>query len=191
MIAITGAINPREPPIDLTSICNTNGRLGGSEYLIDISIDDNRCPQCNSQVVVKTNGYNTPPSNNNNNNLMKFSDQSAEKVVNNKTPIRMCCICLDESVGAIKQLNCGHSFHNKCINRWFATKHNTCPICRQTTVVSPIPSSTTRLNLFVGSLNQAIHALPVNRVREENGRATYTVNDQGYFVIVSFNHNQN
>ena len=44
-----------------------------------------------------------------------------------------CPICLDEfqrddDVYTIK--SCGHSFHKKCIHKWFC-KSNTCPYCRE------------------------------------------------------------
>jgi hypothetical protein len=49
-----------------------------------------------------------------------------------------CCICLDEyKVGVYKRkLSCGHTFHKKCIDKWFRQNINKnnkikCPICRK------------------------------------------------------------
>lgn len=39
-----------------------------------------------------------------------------------------CVMCLDKMM-PIDSLNCGHSFHNKCIKRWLRN-NSTCPICR-------------------------------------------------------------
>lgn len=46
----------------------------------------------------------------------------------------MCSICLKPK--EYKLLNCGHSFHTKCIDNWAITcaknlTDNTCPLCRQ------------------------------------------------------------
>lgn len=43
-----------------------------------------------------------------------------------------CSICLDKfNVGFYKRiLECGHSFHKKCVDKWLKT-HTTCPICRK------------------------------------------------------------
>lgn len=45
-----------------------------------------------------------------------------------------CSICLSNirKTRAVKQLPCGHMFHNKCLNPWKETGGNTCPMCRQT-----------------------------------------------------------
>jgi hypothetical protein len=40
-----------------------------------------------------------------------------------------CGICLDDIKWKKKQLLCGHTFHRKCINKWFKNIR-TCPICR-------------------------------------------------------------
>jgi len=41
-----------------------------------------------------------------------------------------CIICLDNMIknDHINMLDCGHMYHNKCINEWFAVKKE-CPIC--------------------------------------------------------------
>ena len=48
----------------------------------------------------------------------------------NKTPER-CSICYEyiRSFEIVRKLNCGHQFHQKCVDRWFETKDN-CPLCR-------------------------------------------------------------
>ena len=40
----------------------------------------------------------------------------------------ICSICLDSHTN--EQLECGHSFHSICINRWREIS-NTCPMCRE------------------------------------------------------------
>ncbi|XP_054154250.1 uncharacterized protein LOC128952825 [Oppia nitens] len=94
---------------------------------------DNRCPHCNSRVVETTSGQSTSSEDEQNSQL---SDQSVadENVVN--MSIKLCSICLDTLADGTKALKCGHSFHKQCIYGWIATKHNTCPLCRQLMVVS-------------------------------------------------------
>ena len=43
-----------------------------------------------------------------------------------------CSICLDTiKVGEFeKTLSCKHSFHKKCIDRWFKKDNDSCPMCR-------------------------------------------------------------
>lgn len=58
-----------------------------------------------------------------------------------------CSICLEPLCNAdIRELQCQHGFHRKCIDRWIQTSL-TCPMCRD-----PIPigesSSTLMLQLF-------------------------------------------
>jgi len=40
-----------------------------------------------------------------------------------------CTICLSGVTGDIRTLECKHSYHTRCINKWFV-EHNACPICR-------------------------------------------------------------
>lgn len=50
------------------------------------------------------------------------------RCVSNK---KECCICLDTGTAAqCKQLGCGHTFHRRCIQRWFKRGSLTCPMCR-------------------------------------------------------------
>lgn len=54
-----------------------------------------------------------------------------------------CSICLDDikmlqpvTQSNVKTLECGHQFHEGCINTWLAG-HTTCPVCRQ--AIAPPP----------------------------------------------------
>jgi hypothetical protein len=42
-----------------------------------------------------------------------------------------CSICLEAMQGDTLTLSCQHTYHGKCISRWFAESHNECPTCRQ------------------------------------------------------------
>ena len=44
----------------------------------------------------------------------------------------VCPICIDNfKIGEYKKtLICNHSFHKKCIDRWFKKQHSDCPMCR-------------------------------------------------------------
>jgi hypothetical protein len=61
--------------------------------------------------------------------------QRKRKLVTNFTPkkeekqIKTCSICFDECKDKTCTLECGHTFHTKCIFTWF-NKNNTCPMCR-------------------------------------------------------------
>lgn len=41
----------------------------------------------------------------------------------------LCPICMDDCKGKTCTLECGHTFHTKCIFTWFK-KNNNCPCCR-------------------------------------------------------------
>jgi hypothetical protein len=40
-----------------------------------------------------------------------------------------CSVCLCQKVGYLRQLDCGHLFHNCCVNEWLL-QEQTCPECR-------------------------------------------------------------
>ena len=42
----------------------------------------------------------------------------------------ICSICLDPVIHQRKTLSCNHSFHQRCIDRWFENR-SSCPNCRQ------------------------------------------------------------
>ena len=66
---------------------------------------------------------------------VKRMQQRKRKLVTNFTPqkeeksLKTCSICFDECKGKTCTLECGHTFHTKCIFTWF-NKNNTCPMCR-------------------------------------------------------------
>ena len=45
------------------------------------------------------------------------------------TKHELCPICMDDCKGKTCTLECGHTFHTKCIFTWFK-KNNNCPCCR-------------------------------------------------------------
>ena len=56
--------------------------------------------------------------------LTKITKDSAQSVKED------CIICFDQYPKETgKTLECGHTFHPKCIDQWIS-EHKTCPICR-------------------------------------------------------------
>ena len=41
-----------------------------------------------------------------------------------------CAICLETSGDNYIQLICKHIYHKHCIDNWYKTNNNTCPVCR-------------------------------------------------------------
>ena len=43
-----------------------------------------------------------------------------------------CSICLENFVmqEQLRKVGCGHLFHTRCIQEWFATGDTRCPMCR-------------------------------------------------------------
>ena len=73
------------------------------------------------------------------------NEKSKTEKKNHKKPIRpppdKCPICLiNMKTKNIKQLSCNHKFHKKCIDGWFDSGHNTCPICRQPNITPAPPA---------------------------------------------------
>ena len=54
-------------------------------------------------------------------------------------PQTECSICLEEFVyqQQLRRVGCGHLFHPRCIQEWFATGDTRCPMCR----CDPVPQS--------------------------------------------------
>lgn len=48
-----------------------------------------------------------------------------------------CTICLEEHTDF--KLECGHSFHNKCICEWLMCNSNSCPTCRKQIIKNKQP----------------------------------------------------
>ena len=45
-------------------------------------------------------------------------------------PEGVCPICLDKTANRkVVRLECGHTFHSKCLREWMHNRHN-CPVCR-------------------------------------------------------------
>ena len=51
-----------------------------------------------------------------------------------------CSICIEKLSKSVRQVSCGHKFHNKCISRWVVSKSvdesrglngMVCPLCMQ------------------------------------------------------------
>ena len=100
----------------------------------------------------------------------------------------MCSICIEdlnnvtyenssnEPTGGICTLNCNHKFHCNCINEWYSTGKNTCPICRAVQVprrelpviVPPNPSRSL-----------------INRLNEESDRPSSPPRRYGSLGLVS------
>lgn len=55
---------------------------------------------------------------------------------NNVESTEMCSICYEE-IGFGVQLQCNHTYHDRCISKWFM-KHTTCPMCRYDVIASYI-----------------------------------------------------
>lgn len=66
--------------------------------------------------------------------LLDFSVLPPYKKIKEKDPILecSCTICLEEfKVGTYKrELECKHTFHKKCIDRWLSNS-NSCPLCKK------------------------------------------------------------
>ncbi len=60
----------------------------------------------------------------------KNEDSFSIKSTNSSIGENGCSICIRSLKDNIKKLNCGHEFHQNCIQQWL-NKNNTCPICRQ------------------------------------------------------------
>ncbi|KAI3730540.1 hypothetical protein L1987_61711 [Smallanthus sonchifolius] len=64
-------------------------------------------------------------------NLQGFEPTSMEEQVE-------CAVCLS-TIGEdedIRELRCGHLFHEACLDRWLSFRNRTCPLCRDC-LVSP------------------------------------------------------
>tara|TARA_Y100001958_G_C21158549_1_gene492993 strand:+ start:777 stop:1247 length:471 start_codon:yes stop_codon:yes gene_type:complete len=63
---------------------------------------------------------------------------------NNIDNNNLCVICHEniENTNDKYTLDCGHSYHCKCIMTWFRTGHNNCPMCNDTNFTQINPSFT-------------------------------------------------
>lgn len=74
--------------------------------------------------------------------------------------VKECCICLgDANPRQCKELSCGHTFHRRCINKWFCRGSLTCPMCRAV-CLEELHSTHNRLSARVRHM---LRVLPVPR----------------------------
>ncbi|KAL3120294.1 hypothetical protein niasHT_010073 [Heterodera trifolii] len=52
-----------------------------------------------------------------------------------------CAICLDQIdlETFVRPLPCNHIFHNDCIENWYGSNHETCPLCRREMATQNVP----------------------------------------------------
>ncbi len=79
--------------------------------------------------------YNEPSNKKNNRTNLKNLDIKKYRRCNNQQI--ECCICCEDikQHEYIRELNCNHQFHKKCIDKWLlcsmkSSEHIHCPICR-------------------------------------------------------------
>jgi hypothetical protein len=70
-------------------------------------------------------------SNNTNSNIKSINDFNNEEEYDNYLIQEnlQCIICFNPLINNVKDLNCGHKYHNKCLNRWKKYKKQ-CPLCQ-------------------------------------------------------------
>jgi hypothetical protein len=53
----------------------------------------------------------------------------------------VCSICVDECEihDKVQILPCHHTFHSKCVGRWFSEQSAVCPLCKEGLYVEPEP----------------------------------------------------
>ena len=54
----------------------------------------------------------------------------------------ICVICHENIENEKYTLECGHSYHCKCIMTWFRNKHDNCPLCNDKNFIKINPSFT-------------------------------------------------
>jgi hypothetical protein len=59
--------------------------------------------------------------------IKQIKYRKVKEPLENECPICLECISVGEYQ---KVLNCKHSFHKKCIDRWFKKDNDFCPMCR-------------------------------------------------------------
>jgi hypothetical protein len=96
------------------------------------------------------------------------------------TEPQKCLICSEESDSALT-LDCGHSFGEDCIQRWFR-EHNTCPLCRQPIKPCPCGGNRETLHTYVPPLDSYIQneAISTGALRIE----PYEIDDLLFTSIV-------
>lgn len=77
--------------------------------------------KCDSHIII------TQKDINNKSKYHRVSNDPNEKCKDSE-----CSICISEYLNNeyYRTLNCGHTFHKRCIDKWIK-KNNSCPICRE------------------------------------------------------------
>lgn len=85
-------------------------------------------------IFIYTQPYNKKCNNNNRSNLKKLDIKPYRRCSEQHSE---CCICYEDikQNEYIRELNCNHAFHKKCIDKWLlcsmkSNEHINCPICR-------------------------------------------------------------
>ena len=87
-----------------------------------------------------------------------------------------CSICLSSvrKTRGVKELICGHMFHNRCLNSWKETGGTTCPMCRKT-------FDETKYKVTISIQNNQ-NQNQVTTISSTMGSVTPFLDDIGYFT---------
>lgn len=85
----------------------------------------------------------------------------------------MCSICQEDDGDGMHELDCGHTFHVKCIVDWFRHGNSTCPMCRDNAGVTPLDGFTIRARArYIAQIGRRKHAPPELKKVVEQWRAS-------------------
>lgn len=111
-----------------------------------------------------------------NEKMPSLSERLRAMQINNEEKKDECAICLDQMTEdqASTTLNCGHKFHNKCLENIIHYGHNSCPLCRSVMTVPLVRRQQIieelqalaylerRIDILRERLNGAIPNMPLN-----------------------------
>ena len=65
----------------------------------------------------------------------------------------VCTVCLDEYApgDVIRELECEHAFHKKCVDEWLTTKKSSCPMCKHSLVSGEVEAAAPAVVVGVGT----------------------------------------
>ena len=89
----------------------------------------------------------------------KIIQKSSGSSLKQMPKYELCPICMDACKGKTCTLECGHTFHTKCIFTWFKKKNN-CPCCRAEVPEMKKAVNTQTINLpspaFMGAMMRMV-----------------------------------